>query len=110
VIALATAFGLLLAAWLWRIRSQLRSLTRTATKNQESTMGQLEDIRDEFDKATTAVAVEIDAIKSELAAALAAGQAPSAATVASLQSIADRLKAMGPAAPVPAAAATTPTL
>lgn len=70
---------------------------------QEKTMGQLEDLVTAIDAETNAVAARIDHLGSELASALAAGQAPKAETLAALSTISDRLKSLGadPANPVP---------
>lgn len=67
----------------------------------KATMSALDDLTTALDQETTAIATRIDALTAELAAA---GQAPTAAQLASLSAISDRLKSLGvdPAAPIPA--------
>lgn len=68
-------------------------------------MGQLEDLVAALDAETNAVAARIDKLSSELAAAVAANQAPKPETLAALAAVSDRLKVLGqdPAAPIPPA-------
>lgn len=67
-------------------------------------MGQLEDLAMQFDTETTAIATRLDTLNAELAAAKAAGAPPDPATLAKLQAVSDRLKALGsdPTNPIPA--------
>lgn len=67
-------------------------------------MSQLEDLVLALDAETTAVAVRLDKLSADLAAALADGTAPKPETLAALTAISDRLKSLGadPAAPIPA--------
>lgn len=69
-------------------------------------MGQLEDLASALDAETNAVAAKIDTLGAELAAAVAAGQAPKPETLAALSAISDRLKSLGadPAQPIPSPA------
>lgn len=87
-----------------------RLLSGELFETLEKIMGQLEDLATAFDTETTAVAAQIDKLHAELNAAIAANQAPDPATLAKLQAVSDRLKALGadPANPIPAPV-TTPT-
>ena len=69
-------------------------------------MAQLEDLVSALDAETNAVAAKLDHLSAELAAAVAAGQAPKPETLAALAAVSDRLKSLGadPAAPLPAPA------
>ena len=88
------------------------------TKGETIIMGQLEDIRDELQAALTgigdkmaALATKLDAEEKALAAALAAGQAPDPATIASIKALADHardLAASTARSPAPAVAPTVP--
>lgn len=71
-------------------------------------MATLEDLITSLNDNTNAVATHLDKLTAELAAA---GQAPTAGQLATLQAISDHLKALGsdPANPVPATPPVTPT-
>lgn len=73
-------------------------------------MSALDDLTAAIDAETNAVASRLDALKAELAAAVAAGQAPTAEQLAKLSAISDRLKSLGsdPAQPIPPAPAPAP--
>lgn len=81
----------------------LRSLEAVITSEGRSIMAKLEDLVTQLNDETNAVSARIDKIAADLAAAQAAGQAPSQASLDALQSISDRLKVLGsdPAAPIP---------
>lgn len=96
-----------------RLESRIENIAihlRVVAAYQRFTMGQLEDIRDEFAAALsginaklTTMAAKIDEEAAALAAALAAGTAPDPATVASLKSLADQARDLAAtAAPAPA--------
>jgi hypothetical protein len=80
-----------------------RKLDRVLRQNETIIM-LLEDLVTALDAETNAVAARLDKLQADLAAALAAGQAPKPETLAALQAVSDRLKSLGqdPANPVPA--------
>ncbi len=63
----------------------------------------LEELASALDAETTAVAAKIDQLRADLAAAVAAGQAPKPETIAALEAVSERLKglAVDPQNPVP---------
>jgi hypothetical protein len=73
---------------------------------QETTNMTLEQLAQDLDTETNAIAAKMDKLSADLAAAKAAGQAPAPETIAALEGISARLKALGsdPAAPIPAPA------
>lgn len=92
------------------IALQLASIVLTLNL-REKIMSALDDLTTAIDQETNAVAARIDKLTGELAAAVAAGQAPTAAQIAALQAVSDRLKTLGadPAAPIPPAPAPQPS-
>ena len=94
-------------------RIELRLFANTIQGNE--IMSALEDLTTQLNDETNAVAARIDTLTASLNTAIANGQAPSAADIAALQAVSDRLKTLGqdPAAPIPPpvappAAPTTP--
>jgi hypothetical protein len=70
---------------------------------QETTMTTIEQLAKDLDAETNAIAAKMDKLSADLADAKAAGQAPAPETIAALEGISARLKALGsdPAAPIP---------
>lgn len=89
---------------------EIYRVLRDLTKGETIIMGQLEDLTAAIDAETNAVAAKLDHLSAELAAAVAAGQAPKPETLAALSAISDRLKSLGsnPAAPIPAPVTPAP--
>jgi hypothetical protein len=87
-------------------------LSRIATHLHRQGMAimNLEELTTAIDSETNAVAAKIDHLSKELAAAVAAGQAPKPETLAALSAISDRLKTLGadPATPIPAPPVVAP--
>lgn len=87
-----------------RIHGRLASIEAQG----KATMSALDDLTSALDQETTAIATRLDTLTMELAAA---NQAPTAAQLAALSAISDRLKSLGadPAAPIPAPVPAPPT-
>jgi uncharacterized membrane protein len=87
-----------------RLLAAVERIERTLTENHRITMLTLDGVIASLNAATNLMSAEVSKLHADLAAALAAGVAPTQEQLASLQGIADKLTALGadPAAPVPA--------
>lgn len=94
-----------------RVEAKVDRLLRLTLTGMEGITMTLESLVADLDAETNAVAAKLDKLSADLAAAVAAGQAPKPETLAALQAVSDRLKVLGsdPSAPIPPVAVAEPT-